>query len=165
MIEECQSKYDFYEDKELEYLFERYMRIRSKKGANTDLGIIKIIQLQIKEFPDDIKKTILRDAIIANSINITNLKKYRQAVEDKKRMIPKIENSMKENYNVNKDLYRWICNTDPEIGRKANLYMRLKYNCSSFKKEGIRRLNKELDVIGTDKIKQYLENGIKRYNS
>lgn len=162
---EFKNSYHFYQDDELEYLFERYMRIRSKKGANTDPGIIKIIQKQLKEFPDDIKKTILSDAIIANTINITNLKKYRQAREDKKRMFTEIENSMKENYDVKKDLYRWVCNTDQEIGRQANLYMRLKYDCSTFDKDGIRQLNKELDGVGKDKIKRYLENGIEELNA
>lgn len=162
---EFDTNYHFFDDTELEYLFERYMRIRSKKGAGTDPGIIKIIISQISEFPDDIKKQILKDAVIGNSINITNLKKYRQAVEDKKRMLPKIENSMKENYDVTKDLYRWVCNTDQEIGRQANLYMRLKYDCSTFDKDGIRQLNKELDGVGKDKIKQYLKNGIKELNA
>lgn len=163
MKDEYNNKYRFYENQKLEYLFERYMRIRSKKGANTDLGIIKIIQKQLKEFPDDIKKTILSDAIIANTINITNLKKYRQAREDKKRMFTEIENSMKENYDVKKDLYRWVCNTDQEIGRQANLYMRLKYDCSTFDKDGIRQLNKELDEIGKERAKSYLEDQINKY--
>ncbi|MSS19147.1 hypothetical protein [Pseudoramibacter porci] len=155
------NKYHFYDDPELEYYFERYMRIRAKKGANTDPGIIKIIQKKLEEFPDDIKKQILSDVIISNSISITNLKKYRQAREDRKRMIKPIENSMKENYDVNKDLYKWLC--DPDIGIHANLYMRIKFDCSTFDKDGIRQLNKELDAIGKERAKSYLEDQINKY--